>query len=157
MFGNEKLENHEIPEVYGSIKPTAIQVPIEALLSEHFELITTELFGPFQVIIKYEDHDLSIVMTALEKIRMNLTAAVVSNDLQFQQKILGNTVNGTTYAGMRARTTGAPQNHWFGPSGDPRSAGIGTPEAIINTWSGHREIIHDVGPIKSDWEIPESQ
>ena len=157
LFGNEKLENHEIPEVYGSIKPTAIQVPIEALLSEHFELITTELFGPFQVIIKYEDHDLSIVMTALEKIRMNLTAAVVSNDLQFQQKILGNTVNGTTYAGMRARTTGAPQNHWFGPSGDPRSAGIGTPEAIINTWSGHREIIHDVGPIKSDWEIPESQ
>ena len=32
---------------------------------------------------------------------------------------------------MRARTTGAPQNHWFGPSGDPRAAGIGTPEAII--------------------------
>ena len=157
LFGNEKLENHEIPEVYGSIKPTAIQVPIEALLSEHFELITTELFGPFQVVIKYEDQDLSIVMSTLEKIQMNLTAAVVSNDLQFQQEILGNTVNGTTYAGMRARTTGAPQNHWFGPSGDPRSAGIGTPEAIINTWSGHREIIHDVGPIKSDWEIPESQ
>jgi 1-pyrroline-5-carboxylate dehydrogenase len=55
-------------------------------------------------------------------------------------------VNGTTYTGMKARTTGAPQNHWFGPSGDPRSAGIGTPEAIINTWSSHREIIKDVGP-----------
>ena len=25
---------------------------------------------------------------------------------------------------------GAPQNHWFGPAGDPRAAGIGTPEAI---------------------------
>lgn len=23
---------------------------------------------------------------------------------------------------------GAPQNHWFGPAGDPRGAGIGTPE-----------------------------
>jgi len=64
----------------------------------------------------------------------------------FQQDILGNTVNGTTYTGMRARTTGAPQNHWFGPAGDPRSAGIGTPEAIINTWSSHREIIKDSGP-----------
>ena len=36
-------------------------------------------------------------------------------------QVLGNTVNGTTYAGMRARTTGAPQNHWFGPAGPPLS------------------------------------
>ena len=52
---------------------------------------------------------------------------------------------------MRARTTGAPQNHWFGPSGDPRAAGIGTPEAIIATWSCHREIIMDQGPLPNDW------
>lgn len=43
---------------------------------------------------------------------------------------MGRTINGTTYEGLRARTTGAPQNHWFGPSGDPRGAGIGTAEAI---------------------------
>ena len=43
--------------------------------------------------------------------------------------------------------TGAPQNHWFGPAGDPRGAGIGTPEAIKLVWSCHREIINDVGPI----------
>lgn len=43
-------------------------------------------------------------------------------------QVLAHTVNGTTYAGIRGRTTGAPQNHWFGPSGDPRGAGIGTPE-----------------------------
>ena len=42
---------------------------------------------------------------------------------------------------------GAPQNHWFGPAGDPRGAGIGTPEAIKLVWSCHREIIHDNGPI----------
>lgn len=42
--------------------------------------------------------------------------------------MLAHTVNGTTYAGIRGRTTGAPQNHWFGPAGDPRGAGIGTPE-----------------------------
>ena len=28
------------------------------------------------------------------------------------QEVIGQTVNGTTYAGLRARTTGAPQNHW---------------------------------------------
>lgn len=28
------------------------------------------------------------------------------------QEVLGKSVNGTTYAGLRARTTGAPQNHW---------------------------------------------
>jgi 1-pyrroline-5-carboxylate dehydrogenase len=64
-------------------------------------------------------------------------------------QVLANTVNGTTYAGIRARTTGAPQNHWFGPAGDPRAAGIGTPEAIRLVWSCHREIITDIGPIPS--------
>jgi 1-pyrroline-5-carboxylate dehydrogenase len=38
---------------------------------------------------------------------------------------------------------GAPQNHWFGPAGDPRGAGIGTPEAIKMVWSCHREIVVD--------------
>jgi 1-pyrroline-5-carboxylate dehydrogenase len=57
---------------------------------------------------------------------------------------------------MRARTTAAPQNHWFGPCGDPRAAGIGTPEAIIGTWSGHREIIMDQGGLAGDWVVPPS-
>ena len=106
-----------------------------------------EGFGPFQIIVVYEDKDMKIVKKTLENISQNLTAAIVSNDILFQQEILASTVNGTTYSGMKARTTGAPQNHWFGPSGDPRSAGIGTPEAIISTWSSHREIIKDVGPL----------
>ena len=88
------------------------------------------------------------------RLQNHLTAAVVSADILFQQKVLGVTVNGTTYCGMRARTTGAPQNHWFGPCGDPRGAGIGTPEAIHLTWSGHREIIMDQGPLPDGWEIP---
>ena len=29
-------------------------------------------------------------------------------------------MRGTTYVGEKARTTGAPQNHWFGPCGDPK-------------------------------------
>ena len=62
-------------------------------------------------------------------------------------QVLGNTVNGTTYAGIMARCTGAPQNHWFGPASDPRAAGIGTPEAIRLVWSCHREIVNDFGPV----------
>lgn len=66
----------------------------------------------------------------MEEMPNHLTAACVSNDPVFTDKILSSTVNGTTYHGLRARTTGAPQNHWFGPCGDPRGAGIGTPYAI---------------------------
>jgi len=86
----------------------------------------------------------------------HLTAAIVSNDIHFLQLMLGNTVNGVTYTGIKGRTTGAPQNHWFGPCGDPRGAGIGSPEAIINVWSCHREIITDVGPISKTWTTPET-
>ena len=84
----------------------------------------------------------------------HLTAAVVSNDPAFSNQVLGATVNGTVYAGRRARTTGAPQNHWFGPCGDPRSAGIHTPDAIRLCWSSHREVIADVGPISDGWTAP---
>ena len=73
----------------------------------------------------------------------NLTAAVVSNDAKFTNYILGQTIIGTTYVGHKARTTGAPQNHWFGPAGEPRGAGIGSPYAIQLVWSSHREIIYD--------------
>jgi 1-pyrroline-5-carboxylate dehydrogenase len=60
-------------------------------------------------------------------------------------------MNGTQYSGLKARTTGAPQNHWFGPSGDPRGAGIGTKYAITMTWSHHREIVTDIGPVPDDY------
>ena len=79
----------------------------------------------------------------MEKMENHLTAAIVSNDVDFRRKLLSETVNGTTYVGNRARTTGAPQNHWFGPCGDPRAGGIGTKEAIQLVWSSHREIIVD--------------
>lgn len=156
LFGGRPLERHAIPECYGAWQPTAVQVPLAALTGEHFEQITTELFGPFQVVVTYDDEGLPEVLSAMERMSHHLTAAVVSADPLFQQKILGATLNGTTYCGMRARTTAAPQNHWFGPCGDPRNTGIGTPEAIIGTWSGHREIIMDQGPLPADWTVPPS-
>lgn len=93
--------------------------------------------------------------TRVQRMDHHLTAAIVSKDSDFQQKLLANTVNGTTYCGIRARTTGAPQNHWFGPAGDPRGAGIGSPEAIKLVWSCHREVIMDVGPVPAGWTVPQ--
>ncbi|OQS02563.1 delta-1-pyrroline-5-carboxylate dehydrogenase 12A1, mitochondrial-like [Thraustotheca clavata] len=131
VFGGKELENHSIPSCYGAIEPTAVFVPIEeACKPENFELVTTEIFGPFQILTEYDDSQVDTVLDMLERMEAHLTASVVSNDVAFQQRILANSVNGTTYNGIRARTTGAPQNHWFGPAGDPRAGAIGTPEAI---------------------------
>ena len=44
----------------------------------------------------------------LEVHKHHLTAGLVSNDVKFNNYILKNTVNGVTYVGKRARTTGAP-------------------------------------------------
>lgn len=118
------------------------------------KLLTTELFGPFTIVTEYRDNEFEKMTDVLESIPANLTAAIVSNDAMFKEKMLGVTLNGTTYSGLRARTTGAPQNHWFGPCGDPRGGGIGTPYAIQHTWSHHREIVSDVGPIPEGWEMP---
>eukprot|EP00041_Stephanoeca_diplocostata_P041779 m.8855 g.8855 ORF g.8855 m.8855 type:complete len:582 (-) comp6770_c0_seq1:965-2710(-) len=155
LFGGAPIEEkHTIPACYGSYKPTAVFVPLESMLrDEHFKAATMELFGPFQVITEYDDDSLDLVLEACERMDKHLTAAVVSEDTKFINHILGHTVNGTTYVGSRARTTGAPANHWFGPCGDPRSAGIHTIEAIQSTWSGHREVIVDNG-IPADWTRP---
>jgi len=132
-----------------------VQVPIDSLLNpEYFELCTKEIFGPYQVVVNYTDEQLPLVLEACERMQSHLTAAVVSNDVGFQNKVLAGTINGTTYCGRRARTTGAPQNHWFGPAGDPRGAGIGTPEAIRLVWSCHREIIMDEASPGPGWGVP---
>ena len=44
----------------------------------------------------------------LESIDEHLTAGLVSNDVRWLNYMLGNTINGVTYSGSRARTTGAP-------------------------------------------------
>ena len=151
LWGGRELEGgaHQIPPQYGAVEPTAVFLPLGTLLAdpETFALATREIFGPFQVVTQFSDAEIPRVLEAVERMEAQLTAAVVSNDALFVQRVLAHSVNGTTYAGLRARTTGAPQNHWFGPAGDPRAAGIGTREAIQVTWSGHREIVTDEGPV----------
>jgi len=155
LFGGKPLEGHNIPDCYGAYEPTAVYVPLEQMVSDkYWPICNTELFGPFQIISSYKDSELETVLGLLERQTAHLTAGVVSNDIRFLNHVFGNTVNGTSYGGSRARTTGAPANHWFGPAGDPRGAGIGTPEAILHTWTCHREIVMDVGPVPADWTIP---
>jgi 1-pyrroline-5-carboxylate dehydrogenase len=146
LFGGSPIkESHNIPDVYGSYLPTAVFVPLKSFATKkYYDLITTEVFGPLQIVTEYNDNSLDVVLNIMESLKQNLTAGVASNDPIFLNKVLANTVNGVTYTGIRARTTGAPQNHWFGPCGDPRAGGIGTPEAIKYVWSSHREIISDV-------------
>ena len=161
LFGGHRIEKgtHEIPTCYGAVVPTAVSVCLWKILEseESFKLVTKEIFGPFQVVVAWKsmDQDLDEILRVCENINHHLTAAVVSKDVSFINRVLSSTVNGTTYAGIRARTTGAPQNHWFGPAGDPRGAGIGSPEAIRQVWSCHREIIRDeIAPEKSSWTRP---
>lgn len=57
----------------------------------------------FQVVTEYRDDELDSVLEACERMNNHLTAAVVSNDVSFQRRVLEATVNGTTYCGIRAR------------------------------------------------------
>jgi len=82
MFGGKPLkEQHTIPDCYGSFEPTAIYVPLKHFRSvKKFKLITTELFGPFQIVTDYNTTDLEFVLDIFERMSHHLTAAVVSND-----------------------------------------------------------------------------
>lgn len=108
-FGGDLIpsKEHSIPSCYGSWNPTAIKIPIKEMLKkENFSLCVTEIFGGFQIIVDYNNDELPLVLEALERVDAHLTAAVVSNDVVFQNQVLAHTVNGTTYCGIRARTTG---------------------------------------------------
>lgn len=155
-WGGEFLprDKYTVPSCYGFWQPTAIEVPLSAFVSpDTMGICNTEIFGPNQLVVTYDDDDIPMLLEALESMKNHLTAAVVSNDVRFRHHMLANTVNGTTYAGMRARTTGAPQNHHFGPCGSPLAAGIGSPEAIRRVWSCHREIIMDE-LVPLDFKVP---
>jgi 1-pyrroline-5-carboxylate dehydrogenase len=147
QFGGKRLKKHSIPSCYGSFEPTAVFVPLKSI-PPHVELVTTEVFGPLQVVTTWESkRDLELLLKICNSMKHNLTAGVVDNDPDFLSYVLGQTVNGTTYAGIRARTTGAPQWHFFGPCGHPAAAGIGTIEAIRSTWSLNRTIIKDTNTL----------
>ncbi len=151
LFGGKELENHSIPKEYGAIRPTGIFIPYNQIL-KHPELVTTEVFAPVCIYTSYQDEYIDEMIEFINNIEHKLTAAIVSNEQDFIRRIASQTNNGTTYVGLRARTTGAPQNHWFGPK-HALAAGIGTDEAILITWTCHREIISDKALVDEAYEF----
>jgi len=136
-----------VPDKYGLMAPSAVYVPLKSLMElPKGHAAFNELFGPLQLVTAFNDASTDDLLKLVDSFSHHLTSGVVSNNSAFLNKVLGATIHGVTYAGNRARTTGAPQNHWFGPSGDPRGCGIGTDEAILHTWTNHREVIMDQGP-----------
>ena len=88
LFGGELLDpaTHKIPAVYGSFQPTAVFVPLEQMMKpQHFNVCTTETFGPFQVVTSYNDSQLDTVIAALE-VRGLMLFAVWSADLSMMNE-----------------------------------------------------------------------
>jgi len=144
--GNPVTDKNSVPSVYGLFEPTVISVPFEHFNNkDNHSVLFKECFGPLVLVTEYKHDQMQQIVDMTEAIEHHLTASIVSNDPHFYNFFAKNTVNGVTYIGLNARTTGAPQNHFFGPSNDPRGAGIGTIEAIVNTWTCHREVVYDFG------------
>ena len=90
VMGGKEIEGHDVPECYGMVEPTAVYVPLDQILKEeNFSTVCSELFGPFFVVTSYDDSTLPGVLEACERMSHHLTAAVVSNDSDFQQKVRG--------------------------------------------------------------------
>ena len=70
------------------------------------KLFTYSLALPLQVLTEYDDSEVDTVLQVTEKMHAHLTAAIVSNDVHFLQKVLANTLNVITYSGIRAISTG---------------------------------------------------
>lgn len=81
LFGGKPLKNHTIPEQYGAFEPTAIFVPLKHFRGvKKFKLLTTELFGPFQIVTEWFNKDEERVLEILEQQEAHLTAGLVTND-----------------------------------------------------------------------------
>jgi len=96
LFGGKPLANHTIPECYGAYEPTAVFIPLQQIHdnTKHFNVATTELFGPFQVITEYKDNEADKVPSyfIFRKGDCNLRANGIALDCsgsQQQSKLLG--------------------------------------------------------------------
>lgn len=66
LFGGKELAQHSIPKQYGAFEPTAVFVPLRELLSDaHFDVCTTEIFGPYQVVTQYGDNGVDDVISCV--------------------------------------------------------------------------------------------
>lgn len=67
ICGGKPLTGHKIPKVYGSWEPTLVYVPFKHFRAvKKFELLTTELFGPFSIVTEYANKETETVIEYLE-------------------------------------------------------------------------------------------
>merc|ERR1719446_1479090 len=71
LFGGRELSSHTIPKQYGAYLPTAVYIPLQEIPA-HFDLVTTEIFGPFQVVTSFGDGDVDAVLAVLENMSQHL-------------------------------------------------------------------------------------
>lgn len=63
LTGGKPLKNHSIPAIYGAWEPTLVYVPLKHFRgAKKFDLLTTELFGPFSLVVEYNDKELDTVL-----------------------------------------------------------------------------------------------
>jgi len=135
LFGGKSLSGHSIPDCYGAFEPTAVRVPLSAVAGEHFGLVTTELFGPFQVIVTWGDDDLPTVLNILERIqfpkrrfgcdceRHDLLRHQGTNDRRTAKSLVW---SGWRSTRCRYRYARSDQYHLEPPSGNYRGPGTAT-------------------------------
>lgn len=140
IIGGKPIEHLPYFNQYGYYQPTTVITNVEQL-NKNISYVSTEIFAPIQILSYYNEDDMDIIQSIIQQLPHKLTCAIVTNDVVIQHKLLACSQNGTTYIGLDARTTGTPQNRWFGPGGNPRDGAIGTPEAIRKMWTFPRSII----------------
>ena len=71
---------HKIPDCYGFFQPTGVFVPLEHFFTDQktLELLTTEIFGPFQLLVEFGDNEVDKLLQLLDKINLHLTAGSIS-------------------------------------------------------------------------------
>ena len=96
------MKNHTIPKIYGAVEPTCVFVPFHQVtthlgikhkkffeIHNHFEDVTREIFGPFQVVTEYKEGEADAVLECLNRNPNHLTAGIVSRDPDFLDNFLG--------------------------------------------------------------------
>lgn len=138
-FGGHELVDHSIPTQYGALAPTAVFVPLPTILASQdaFDLATTEIFGPFQVLTEFDDSTVDSVIEACERMPHHLTAGIVSSDQRFLDKVPPSVCPFARIATKKRRCLLGPSpdlgqhSQWDNLCGQPRSHDWGTGQPLV--------------------------
>ena len=135
LFGGRELEGHTIPPQYGAFEPTAVFVPLEAMVRDAgvFALATTEVFAPVQVVTRYGDASVDDVLGMLERMGAHADARRRRRgaSLEFPDRLTGPSAS----TRPQVRTSQQP---WFPTTPTLRGGCSPTPSTAPRTWARGR-------------------